>query len=97
MTKVKPALLTYDEAKAKGLWFISKRFGYGWVPISWQGWLVTLGFVAIVFLGAMLTIEVPNPSIYDVLLFLKIVIISTFLLIYICYKKGEKAYWRWGK
>ena len=30
-------------------WFAPKRYGYGaGLPISWQGWAITLGFVAIV-------------------------------------------------
>jgi hypothetical protein len=27
-------------------WFRRKRWGYGWTPCSWQGWLVTALFVA---------------------------------------------------
>lgn len=26
-------------------WFRRKRFGYGWTPSSWEGWLATLLFV----------------------------------------------------
>ena len=30
-------------------WFAPKRYGYGsGLPISWQGWAVTIAFVAIV-------------------------------------------------
>lgn len=30
-------------------WFAPKEFaGWGWRPISWQGWLVTAAFVAVV-------------------------------------------------
>jgi hypothetical protein len=28
-------------------WFAPKRYGYGATPITWQGWALTLGFVAI--------------------------------------------------
>ncbi len=34
----------------KTYWFARKTFGWGWTPASWQGWLVTGGFLAIVFL-----------------------------------------------
>lgn len=31
-------------------WFAPKRYGYGaGMPISWQGWAVTIGFFVIVF------------------------------------------------
>ena len=36
-------------------WFGRKRFGWGLRPVSWQGWVVTLAYVAIVVaLGATL-------------------------------------------
>jgi hypothetical protein len=28
---------------SKGPWFRRRTFGYGWTPITWEGWLVTLG------------------------------------------------------
>ncbi len=28
-------------------WFAPKRYGYGGVPISWQGWALTTGFVLV--------------------------------------------------
>jgi hypothetical protein len=32
-------------------WFAPKRYGYGsGAPISWQGWMLTIGFVAIVII-----------------------------------------------
>jgi hypothetical protein len=36
-------------------WFGRKRFGWGLQPISWQGWVLTIAYVAIaVTLGATL-------------------------------------------
>ena len=29
-------------------WFGPKRFGWGWTPITWEGWLVTVLFLAVV-------------------------------------------------
>ena len=31
---------------ANKYWFRPKRFGYGLEPISWEGWLATLVFIA---------------------------------------------------
>ena len=28
-------------------WFAPRRFGWGWTPISWQGWAITLGFIVL--------------------------------------------------
>lgn len=30
-------------------WFRPKRYGFGATPDTWQGWALTLGFVAIVY------------------------------------------------
>lgn len=27
------------------IWFRRKWFGWGWMPITWQGWLATLAYV----------------------------------------------------
>jgi len=35
-------------------WFKSKRFGWGFVPISWEGWIVTLMLLALVQVSAYL-------------------------------------------
>lgn len=32
-------------------WFRSKRLGYGFTPISWEGWLATLVLVALILLS----------------------------------------------
>ena len=31
----------------KKYWFKPKRYGYGMTPASWEGWLITLGFILI--------------------------------------------------
>ena len=41
-------------------WFAAKRYGYGaGLPISWQGWAVTLGYLAIVLGGVGLLRDTP--------------------------------------
>ena len=42
-------------------WFIPKNYGWGFFPISWEGWLVTLGFVLIIILSAYLN-NIFNPE-----------------------------------
>ena len=29
------------------LWFKAKKYGYGWYPATWQGWLVILVYLTI--------------------------------------------------
>ncbi len=36
-------------------WFCPRRLpGYGWAPVTWQGWLVTIVFVVAIFACAFL-------------------------------------------
>ena len=91
--------LAYLRDNPKGLWFKRKLYGWGWVPVRWQGWAVIL-----IYLGLILTLvlnreeAIPgNPdSGSNFLVFGLPIIIFTALLIYICYKTGEKPRWQWG-
>lgn len=78
----------------KKYWFKTKRYGYGWRPSSWEGWLTVLIFLVLLFLGALLfNPETPAQIPY----FVGYTLIVALLLIYVSYKKGEKPRWRWGK
>ncbi|MFA6486231.1 MAG: hypothetical protein WCT40_02590 [Candidatus Magasanikbacteria bacterium] len=76
------------------IWFKAKKYGYGWSPSTWQGWLVVA--VYLIILISLIYIFETNIEKYLVF-YLISVFISTGLLIYISYKKGEPARWRWGK
>ena len=37
-------------------WFGPRRFGWGWTPVSWEGWVTSIVFVAaIVLAGSLLS------------------------------------------
>jgi isoprenylcysteine carboxyl methyltransferase (ICMT) family protein YpbQ len=74
----------------KDIWFGAKEYGYGWYPLTWQAWIIMLCWL-MVFVFA-LEYAVNNHLILGVL----IILFSLILLIWICWKKGEKARWRWG-
>jgi ABC-type uncharacterized transport system permease subunit len=77
-------------------WFQRKLYGWGWYPISWQGWLtlfIFIGFNYLNFMKANL-----QHSVSDFLLhFLPWFVLSLILLIYVAINKGEKPRWQWGK
>lgn len=73
------------------LWFRAKHYGWGWYPSAWQGWLTIL-FWAIFF-----TFSVIKMNDHEWLKNLLFIFVLTLILIWICYKKGEKPGWRWGK
>ena len=74
----------------KKLWFRGKRYGWGWRPVTWQGWMVTLVYVAVVVLS-FLEIERDSRSAYDTFIgVFPRVFIATLLLVLICYRTGKK-------
>lgn len=78
------------------LWFRRKRYGWGWTPSSWQGWAVTLAYIAILIaLAATLDENSENKEV--AFMFFLPVAIMTAAFIRIAYKKGEKPRWQWGK
>jgi uncharacterized membrane protein len=79
------------------LWFKAKRYGWGWVPCSWEGWAVLA--VAIVGLTSnIVVIDRYSQSGTDMMIASFVTNISIIiLLIALCYAKGEKPRWRWGK
>lgn len=74
----------------KKIWFRRKLYGWGWTPVTWQGWVVILVW-AIFFTFAMIMMD------HEWLKNTLFIFLSTFFLIYICYKKGEKPRWQWGR
>ena len=75
----------------KRYWFSAKRYGWGWgPPMTWQGWLVLLVWIAVV------TGVSPWLAQRSVPLFALFVVTMIATIIAICYAKGEPPRWRWG-
>lgn len=91
--------LDYLRKNPERYWFKRKIWGWGWVPVTWQGWLVTLLYVALVSLRVLTREEaIPgNPdSGSNFLVFGLPLIVLTALFIFTAYRKGEKPKWQWG-
>ena len=80
-------------------WFKRKRYGWGWVPVTWQGWLVIIAEVLFLFLSSRVLLEDVPKGTYqgEVGVFMILVFLSISALIFITYKKSPKPKWRWGK
>lgn len=73
-------------------WFPAKRYGWGWgPPTAWQGWVVLIGFFALVLAGAVLVLPQRGP-----VAFVAYTLVLSGLLVVICWIKGERPRWRWG-
>lgn len=86
----------YLKDNPEGYWFKRKLFGWGWVPVRWQGWVIVGVYIAaLVYISTY--VDGNSHSVSDTLygVFVPFVVM-TILLIVICYKKGEKPKWMWG-
>ena len=54
-------------------WFAPKKYGLGFTPVSWQGWVLTGAYVAAVFVLAT-TLAETQPWIFWTLLVLATVV-----------------------
>jgi hypothetical protein len=72
-------------------WFAPKRYGYGsGMPLSWQGWAIMLGFVAIAMLVGVKFAHRP------LLVFAALAPLMIVLMV-ICAKTTRGGWrWRWG-
>jgi uncharacterized membrane protein YhaH (DUF805 family) len=82
------------EKNKKLLWFRAKDYGWGWYPVTWEGWTLTLGYIVIAVGGAMLVAD--NQQSPLAVLFFPFILVLTTILLFTCYYTGEKPEWRWG-
>ena len=77
-------------------WFRPKRYGYGATPISWQGWVVTLGAALVI---AAITIFLTRQTALDLWFWVAVAadVIVIIALVQVCRRKTEGEWrWRWG-
>lgn len=80
----------------KKLWFRAKRYGLGWYPASWEGWVVLLIWV-VLYVSIFRDIDAASHSVSDTLIGVCVpFVLLTALLIFVCFITGEKPGWRWG-
>lgn len=87
--------LLYAKDNPKHLWFKRKLYGWGWTPVTWEGWAVTIAYVLLVAAFA-LTIDGNSPKNEVAFTFILPLILLTITFMSIAYKKGEKPRWQWG-
>jgi uncharacterized membrane protein YfcA len=78
------------------LWFKRKRFGYGWVPATWQGWVAVALYVAGIVVAAR---SLPDSHVPPgmLILYFGVLLLWTALFFMLVRRKGPKMRWRWGR
>ncbi len=78
------------------LWFRAKRYGWGWMPCSWEGWLFLILILAQIMAIASISEQLLQTQ-EGIIVFCIINVSAIMILFMISYKTGEKPRWRWGK
>lgn len=78
--------------------FKRKRYGFGWVPVTWQGWLYLATQVSILLVTSTFLSRKPQqPTASQLMKLLIIVGLVLMNLVLVAYLAGPKPHWRWGK
>lgn len=79
-----------------GDWFLPKRYGYGSsLPIRWQGWVLMLGYMALVITLALMATRVQGSS---AALVITGMIALTLAFVRIVARRTRGGWrWRWGE
>ena len=87
----------------KKYWFVPKNYGWGLMPISWQGWVAVLVYIGLVLLylvygyGFDLSTKVQSIAPSDIVKMVFDICVSAMLFIYVMEDKTDgKVRWYWG-
>ena len=84
-----------ENSESKKVWFKRKLYGWGWYPVSTEGWLsllVYVGFIGFIFAY----VKLDTSSIQIIFTLTLPVFLASALFLALCFYKGEKPMWRWG-
>ncbi|MGH9858017.1 MAG: hypothetical protein ACRD4B_09255 [Acidobacteriota bacterium] len=83
--------INYYKDNPEGYWFKRRLYGWGWVPVKWQGWTVVAVGIAVAIAGIYVgeTDDAPGAALLGILL-------AIALLFIFGYRKGERPRWQWG-
>lgn len=86
----------YAKDNPNQVWFKRKLYGWGWTPVTWQGWLLTLVYLTLVIAFAF-TIDENSSRSEVAFTFLIPTVLLTIAFLRIAYRKGETPRWQWGE
>lgn len=89
--------LDYIRDNPQKYWFKAKWYGWGWMPVRWQGLVVVLAYLAVVVTPGILLAQGLMVEEQFVWVITPVTIVATVVLVGICLAKGERPSWSWGK
>lgn len=82
--------------KTQPYWFKRRRYGYGWFPVTWQGWL-SVGIAVLLIAGAVMSLLVLPRGPLVLGGYIAAVALIVVGILIVGAKKGPKPKWRWGR
>lgn len=80
----------------KRIWFKAKRYGWGWQPLTWEGWLTMVVWIGVNVWWFIRVDHLQHSGSDTLINVAPVFIVSTLILLGICYIKGEHPHWHWG-
>jgi len=80
-------------------WFRPKRYGYGATPVTWEGWALTVGIVAVVALSIVaMNLLAGRSNVGAWLAWAAFIVIAVFWMVRISRQRTDgKWRWHWGQ
>ncbi|MEX0791171.1 MAG: hypothetical protein WD178_10390 [Actinomycetota bacterium] len=83
--------------KTTKYWFKRRRYGYGFMPVTWQGWAAVVGYMIVVIGMASAFLVAPEEvAAKEAGFFAIFFVTATSGLILLSLSKGPRPRWRWG-
>ncbi len=82
--------------KKQDYWFVRKRYGWGWIPGNWKGWLI-LAIWTFIFVMILINADKNFHSVSDVMY--RVVapeVLTGLFLVVIAALTGEPPRWQWS-
>lgn len=85
----------YIQDNPDGYWSKRRVYGWGWVPATWQGWVLTAAYLILIIIISFRLTKMDTWQ--DALRFFVLpLVVLTGIFIFIAYKTGESPKWSWG-
>lgn len=88
--------ISYLKDNPNHYWFKARLYGWGWVPVTWQGWVVMLVFILLLIGNAYRFDARLRQSDSVPIEFIIETVVLVAVLLTLCWKTGERPRWQWG-
>lgn len=79
-------------------WFKRRRYGLGWVPVTWQGILLLAAYLACLFGSVLLLPAKPaSPDGGQIARCISLLVLATIIFVGLARRHAPAPRWRWGR